>query len=279
MNDFTFSQPSPPTGEPKLLPQPRKASMREGAAWVGQAFRLYKRRWAMWTGMVAVILLLTTVLSVVPWIGFIGNFLGLLFAGGLMMSADALSEGDQLEFGYLFAGFKYKFADLLRATLIYIGVFLLLMLVMAAVFTLTGGTEGMLADLGGTLENPANGQQVLDSRFYLLVLLMLFFAIPATMMIWFAPALITLNDMKAWPAMKLSLQACMQNIAAFFAYFAAVTVVFVALAFACSLLMAVDSLSFVGIALFVVLMLMFSAMMVLGQFASYRSVLTDKPLP
>ena len=55
--------------------------------------------------------------------------------------------------------------------------------------------------------------------------------------------------------------------------------VFVALAFVCSLLMAIDSLSFVGIALFVVLMLMFSAIMVLGQFASYRSVLTDKPLP
>lgn len=279
MNDFTFSQPSPSGGEPKLLPQPRKASMREGAAWLGQAYRLYKRRRAMWTGMIVVMLLLTTVLSMIPGIGFIANFLGLLFAGGLMMSADALSEGDQLEFGYLFAGFKYKFADLLRATLIYMGVFLLLMLVMAAVFALTGGTESMLADLGGALDNPANGQQVFDGRFYALMLLMLFFAIPASMMLWFAPALITLNDMKAWPAMKLSLQACMQNIAAFFAYFAAVMVVLVALAFACLLLMAVDSLSFIGIALFAVLMLMFSTIMVLGQFASYRSVLTDKPLP
>ncbi|WP_274584228.1 BPSS1780 family membrane protein [Neisseria leonii] len=277
MKDFTFL---PPQGNaPKLLPQPRKATMGEGAAWFGQSFRLFKRRPLMWLAMFAVMLLITTVLSMVPVLGIVANFTSLLFAGGLMMSADALSEGDQLEFGYLFAGFKYKFAALLRCTLLYMGVFILLMLVMAAVFALTGGSESSIADLGRALEDPTAVSKQTDSRLYLLILLVVFFGIPATMMVWFAPALITLNDMKAWPAMKLSLRACLQNIPAFVSYLAVLVGLLLLCIVPLGILMSVDSMAMVALFLMVLLIWLYSVLAVLGQYAAYRTVFTDKPLP
>ena len=38
------------------------------------------------------------------------------------------------------------------------------------------------------------------------------------MMVWFAPALICLHDIKPWQAMKMSLQACLRNIVPFIVY-------------------------------------------------------------
>ena len=43
-------------------------------------------------------------------------------------------------------------------------------------------------------------------------------SIPLVMAYWFAPTLVAVNGMRAWPAMKLSFRACLWNILPFLVY-------------------------------------------------------------
>ena len=56
-------------GSPKLLREPRRLGASAGAAWIGQAWGLFTRRWGIWVGMSFVMLLITTVVSMLPLVG------------------------------------------------------------------------------------------------------------------------------------------------------------------------------------------------------------------
>lgn len=43
-------------------------------------------------------------------------------------------------------------------------------------------------------------------------------ALPVVMAYWFSPALIAIDGMRAWPAMKLSFKGCLRNILPFLLY-------------------------------------------------------------
>ena len=98
MSDFRIYGESAPdlvpdsVGSPKLLREPRRLAASAGAAWIGQAWGLFTRRWGLWVGMSFVMLLITTVVSMLPLVGFLSNFLTLFFAGGMMLAAAALAE-------------------------------------------------------------------------------------------------------------------------------------------------------------------------------------------
>ena len=112
---------APPVRQPpRLLAEPRKVAWGEGASWIRRAWRMFMLRPWLWIGMVFVMFLIQMALSLIPFVSIVANLLPLFFVGGFMLSCDALQEGGELEFGYLFSGFKYKFNELAVLTLLYI---------------------------------------------------------------------------------------------------------------------------------------------------------------
>ena len=114
--------------------------------------------------------------------------LGPVFAGGVMLGCKALDEGGELEFGHLFAGFKDKLGTLAAVGAIY----LVAVVVIALVVGLVTGA-GLFALMGGG--DPSAGATAGAVMGMLLaVLLMLALLLPVFMAMWFAPALVVLQD-------------------------------------------------------------------------------------
>jgi len=80
-------------------------------------------------------------------------------------------------------------------------------------------------------------------------------SIPLLMAYWFAPTLIAVNGMRAWPAMKLSFRACAWNILPFLVY----GIIAILLMFATILTL--------GLALFVLI-----PVLLVSVYASYRDI-------
>ena len=189
---------------PQLLAQPRKLKLGAGVDWIAQSWRLFARRKWTWMGMVIVMTLITMLIQLIPLIGLISSLLSFFFIGGLMLSCDALAEGDELKFSFLFSGFQYKFKPLLILTLLYLGIIVLLGAISFAVF----GLSGLFSE---------NALQTFQpSASLLLPFAFIWLAFMAVMMaLWLAPALVVLDDVSPWQAMKMSFQAVWRNIPAF----------------------------------------------------------------
>ena len=207
-----FPDPMSEDDTPQLLSEPRRVNAGMGGRWIAHAWEIFKARWAMWMGMAFVMTLITGVIGEIPYIGWIANLLNLFFLGGLMLSCDALVEGDELEFSYLFAGFKYKFSELLFCNIIIFALVMALILGLLLFVKMGFDSETLLAMSVDSLSS--------EEMMQLSILALLFFVlfIPIIMMMWFAPALICLHDIKPWQAIKMSLQACLRNIKPFIVY-------------------------------------------------------------
>lgn len=214
MNDFRQTAAPKRGTPPHLLAKPRKLRFADGFKWLGDALRLFRQRKWTWSAMSLTELLL---------IGFLqsfGSLLSLFFSGGFALAADAQKEGGELRFAYLFAGFRYKFVPLLKLTLLYLLLALVLLLGSALLFGLFGGGLDTLA----ALEHDAGAlgtRRIWLLIIFILLLFVLF--LPLSFAVWMAPALICLHDMPAWQAMKQSLKGCLHNIMPILGFIAACT--------------------------------------------------------
>jgi hypothetical protein len=125
--------------------------------------------------------------------------------GGLMLGARSVEEGEGLGVGHLFAGFGHS-----GGRLALIGVFLLVgNLVIQFVVTLLLG-----AGLSAGMANPA----MMAQQSVLMVLVYLALTLPLVMAFWFAPALVTFQEMSAFDALRSSFLGCLKNIVPFLVY-------------------------------------------------------------
>lgn len=285
MNQY---DPSSFESAPQLLAEPRKVAWGEGAAWISQAWRIFRLRPWMWLGMIFVIGLIGALVQLVPFVGvLISALLSFFFTGGLMLSCDALEEGGELQFDYLFSGFKYKFGELAVLTLLYIAFFIVGLIVASILFAIfVGGfNPGEFAAAINSGSGDA-GDALLGILFVLIIMML---CIPLIMMVWFAPALIVLHDVRPFESMKMSFKACLRNIGAFIvnalvwsgmALAAALAVVLVGLPF--GLFSNGAGPAYLVISLMMLLMiplwLVFACMMQIGYYTAYRSIWTDPPL-
>ena len=211
MNQY---DPSSFESAPQLLAEPRKVAWGEGAAWISQAWRIFRLRPWMWLGMIFVIGLIGALVQLVPFVGvLISALLSFFFTGGLMLSCDALEEGGELQFDYLFSGFKYKFGELAVLTLLYIAFLIVGLIVAGILFAIFVG--GFNPGEFAAAVNSGSGDtgDLLLVILFMLIIMMLY--IPLIMMVWFAPALIVLHDVRPFESMKMSFKACLRNIGAF----------------------------------------------------------------
>ena len=285
MNQY---DPSSFESAPQLLAEPRKVAWGEGAAWISQAWRIFRLRPWMWLGMIFVIGLIGALVQLVPFVGgLISALLSFFFTGGLMLSCDALEEGGELQFDYLFSGFKYKFGELAVLTLLYIAFFIVGLIVASILFAIFVGGFNPGEFAAAINSGSGDAGDALLVILFMLIIMML--CIPLIMMVWFAPALIVLHDVRPFESMKMSFKACLRNIGAFIvnglawsgmALAAALVITLVGLPF--GLFSNNAGPAYLVISLMMLLMiplwLVFACMMQIGYYTAYRSIWTDPPL-
>jgi uncharacterized membrane protein len=98
---------------------------------------------------------------------------------------------------------------------LYIAFSLLLVVISVVFFGLIFGLAGM----EGGFDDPAAAEQLMESVggvvLLLVALIALAVTIPVIMAFYFAPALITFNDLEVMQALKLSFRGCLRNIMPF----------------------------------------------------------------
>lgn len=210
----------------------RKTRFYAGFSWLAEAARLFLKSSLMWLlmaialcctifvfyGVFALsVTLLNPGVSYYTAIGLGSAVLWILcfpLFGGLLLSAEALDKGKRLLIRNIYAGFRYKFRDLLVLSvfaLLLLALFSLLaevaMRAIAALLVIGFCLFGFVAS-----EVFSPSFATIENVFFLLphtvniVFLLLLFAV-----IWFAPALVVLNDKTPLAAIRGSLRIFWRN--------------------------------------------------------------------
>ena len=197
------------SGDATLADDPISLSAGRGTAWISEGWGLFREAMGLWIGISVVFLAMLMGLGLIPIIGQLANyFLGTVFAAGLMIGCRSVDQGEGLRFDHLFAGFQKNLGQLMLIGLLYLAGMIIILLVVFVVF-------------GGALVGMFLGKMTSDfsiTTFLLATLIAMGLSIPLMMSIWFAPALVALNDMTAIAAMKLSFRGCLRNILPFLVY-------------------------------------------------------------
>ena len=184
-----------------------------GWAWIAEGFELFKKAPGTWILILIVFFVCAVVIHIVPIIGSLaGALLTQVFVGGMMIGCRALANGEPLELGHLFAGFKRNTGDL-----VVLGVLALVGWIVCLIpgIAIVGGGAFMSMITGGS---PAALFGTMGLSVLLAMLVVLVVAVPLYMALWFAPALVALDGLKPVEAMKASFMGCLKNIVPFFIY-------------------------------------------------------------
>jgi uncharacterized membrane protein len=210
-----------------FIPQGRAVRAGRGWTWFTDAWALFREQPGTWVLIMVVFVAVSIVIGIVPVLGSLAGYvLGPIFAGGLMLGCHELARGGELRLGHLFAGFRDRLGPLALLGVAYL-VMVLVALVVAFAAAGAGLGLGWLLGMGGGDALPTG---IGTTSILLAVLVALALMIPAAMAIWFAPALIVLNDFGVGDALKVSFVASLKNFVPFLVYGA----VFVGLAIVAS---------------------------------------------
>jgi uncharacterized membrane protein len=220
----TFDVTSTPTSDarpkpPQPIPEGRRADAGRGLAWIGDAWQMFKDAPGSWVACFLIFLLIMFVLALIPLLGNIaGALLSPVLIGGIMIGCRELERSEELTVAHLFAGFREKSGPLLTLGLLEFAISLVVMLVAAAIIFATVGAMFLGVLMGQSLDAGA----ILQPGFWLgaLVLMLVIVAlfIPVSMAVWFAPALVALDDVNPLTALKWSFFACLKNMWSFLVY-------------------------------------------------------------
>jgi hypothetical protein len=178
-----------------------------GAGWWAQGWRTFTSSFGTWIGIMLIYIVITILISIVPYVGDVGHsLLAPVFIGGLMLGCRAIARDQPLKVAHLFEGFQAAhFVPLLIIGAIDIALWLLLAAVVA------GGVFGS----GSLMASSADAIGV-GGLFASLAALVIGAVIGA--LNWFAPALVVLHGAKPIDAMKTSFVATWRNWLVFLVY-------------------------------------------------------------
>lgn len=193
----------------------RTVSAGHGWLWIKQAFAIFKQSPLIWMALSVSVILIGAMLGMVPFVGsLIFQLIAPAFTAGLMIGCRAQQQGEALEIGHLFAGFKTHGSQLVTVG----GIYLTGMLIIAAIVGLIGGEPLIRAMTAGHPSADVVATTGVASMSILPILLGFLLLIPLLMAYWFSPALIVFGNMRPVDAMKASLAASLNNAAAFLVY-------------------------------------------------------------
>jgi uncharacterized membrane protein len=210
------------------LSDPASHSAGHGWEWITRGFWHFKQNPLAWILTIVIWVVLSIVVSMVPFIGsLVITLLSPVVLAGFMLGCAAQDHGDDFEISHLFAGFSSSVGQLVLVGLLYLIGFIIIMIVM----TLFGGGV-MFGMMGGmdAMENPDPTMLSSAAGVGSVILMMLVafgLSIPLMMAYWFAPALIAMEGLSAMAAMKLSFAGCLKNIIPFLVYGIVMMIIFV----------------------------------------------------
>jgi uncharacterized membrane protein len=203
------SDPAQEADEAAFIPGGRGVPAGQGWNWIAEGWGLFKGAPVIWIVNVVLFMVIVLAIQLVPVAGGIaGMLLAPVMGAGLMLGARAVHQGEGLEVGHLFAGFRERTGPLVVVGVIYLIATVVIVLAMVMLMGVS-----FLGLMTGTGSPGAFGAGVL-----LGVLVALALSIPLMMAYWFAPALVVLNGFGAVDAMKTSFSACLKNILPFLVY-------------------------------------------------------------
>lgn len=185
-----------------------------GWEWIASGFALFKKQPGNWILVLIVLLVCMILITVVPIIGGLANMLLLqVFMGGIMLGCRALDNGQDLEVGHVFAGFKQNTSNLMVLGLLALAAWVVALI---PVLLIMGGGSFMAMIRGQ--DAAAMGIATLGLSFVLAMLVALALSIPIYMALWFAPSLVVFHNLAPVDAMKASFAACLKNLVPFLLY-------------------------------------------------------------
>jgi uncharacterized membrane protein len=180
-----------------------------GWQWITAAFQLFRRNPLIWIVLNLALMLVGVGLSVLPVIGaYMLYLLTPVFLGGIMTAAKDLEAGQEIEIAHLFRGFRHNAAHLVTVG----GVYLVGQVLISGVMLTIGGPEFQeavkagIGALDASALTPEGTRHVLQA---MLVGTLLF--VPLAMAVWFAPALVILDDQPGFRALWTSMLASLRN--------------------------------------------------------------------
>jgi uncharacterized membrane protein len=226
-----------------------------GAAWIAEAFKLFRRAPLAWIAMCSAWILITLALIIVPLVGqAIANFLQPVFFASFAIAAHKQSSGEGVLMADLFSGFRRN----VRA-LVNLGV-LILVAVLAIIFAMT--LLGLPVPEGDTPPTINEYLDTLDGKGWSMLAITASFIVLVKTAVWFAPPLIAFHGMGAFEAIRWSVYAAISNLGAL--------VVYGAFLFAIFLVAGIPW----GLGLVVAI-----PVMAISSYTGYREVFETKPAP
>jgi len=204
---------------PPPIPEGRRVEGGRGGAWIAEAWRMFKDAPGSWVACFLIFVVIMIVLAIIPVLGnIVGALISPFLVAGMMVGCRELERNEELTVAHLFAGFSRNSGPLLVLGLLEFGLSLIVMLIAALVIFLTVGMM-FVGVLGG---QALDAGVTLDPGFWIgaltMILIVVALFIPVTMAVWFAPALVVLNNVEPWTALKWSFFACLKNVWPFFVY-------------------------------------------------------------
>ena len=212
--------PHPPDVD--SAPPARHLDAGAGAAWWGEAWRIFCAAPLPWLGILVVFVVLSIGLTMIPVVGSLAStVLTPVFAGGVMLGCQALAEGRPLTIGHLFEGFQgRRFAPLLTLGLVLLAVFFVIALAMVGTVFLTLGASGLAALMDFSASQPIDYAALWSTgaAIFVVAVVAIIVSLLVATAFWFAPALVVLNGEPPLRALSKSFVASWQNVGAFVIY-------------------------------------------------------------
>ena len=182
-----------------------------GAAWLGEAFKLYRNAPLTWVGLCAGWIVMTFGLMLVPLVGMVAsNFLQPVFFASFAICAYKQSAGERITMNDLFAGFRHNVRALINLGALLLLAQLVILVIMAMLGLPTASSGDKDATIAEYVELLKGKEWILAIGFLLTVLV--------KGALWFAPPLIAFHGMTTTQAMRWSLFAAISNLGAMMVY-------------------------------------------------------------
>lgn len=193
------------------LPAPGTVTPAHALQWLAAGWRLFIGNPGVWLAQTLIFIVVLSALGFVPFIGWAAAPVALpVLVGGMVAGANAQAAGERLRVDHLFDGLRLHAANLLLVGGFHLFGALIAAMIAAAIggsAVLTGMLVGAFAGMGLAAGGVMFGVLVFTVLWGLLM-----------MALWFAPALVMLQDVAPLDAMKLSARACFHNLLTFIVF-------------------------------------------------------------
>lgn len=226
-----------------------------GAAWLGEAFGLFRAKPASWIGLTAGWLIITFGLIIVPIVGgVIANFLQPVFFASFAIAAYRQTQGEPVVMGDLFTGFRRNLRPLVNLGALLLIAEIAIFALMALLGLPMAGSEGGSFTMGEYVQMLKGKEWILAVGFLLTVVV--------KGALWFAPPLIAFHGMSTGHAIRWSAYAALANLGAMMVYGATLLAIF-----------------FLGLLPWALGLLVVIPVMAISTFIGYREVFEPKVAP